>query len=178
MLHVFHASIHFDFTCSLHNNSLEGCTLKFNTQHSQVWNQLFILLCASIHCKLLFFFTWPGFTLVWPIFMPIIHWSIYICTSIAIVIGLANHKKHPGIFGLSFTKISINHVTLPDVFIKRTSLPMTSPVSFCHCKNQLFKINFILIPNSLGVYAADLEYKLCCWRCSLIVSYVAYVCFW
>lgn len=93
MLHVFHASIHFEFTCSLHNKSLEGCTLKFNTQHSQVWNQLFILLCASIHCKLLFFFTWPGFTLVWPIFMPIIHWSIYICTSIALVIGLANHKK-------------------------------------------------------------------------------------
>lgn len=141
MLHVFHASIHFDFTCSLHNNSLEGCTLKFNTQHSQVWNQLFILLCASIHCKLLFFFTWPGFTLVWPIFMPIIHWSIYICTSIAIVIGLANHKKHPGMFGVSFTKISINHVTLPDVFIKRTSLPMTSPISFCHCINKLFKIN-------------------------------------
>lgn len=157
MLHVFHASIHFDFTCSLHNNSLEGCTLKFNTQHSQVWNQLFILLCASIHCKLLFFFTWPGFTLVWPIFMPIIHWSIYICTSIAIVIGLANHKKHPGIFGLSFTNISINHVTLPDVFIKRTSLPMTSPVSLCHCINKLFKINFFLIPNSLGVYAADLD---------------------
>lgn len=38
--------------------------LKFNTQHSQVWNQLFILLCASIHCKLLFFFL-PGLALLW-----------------------------------------------------------------------------------------------------------------
>lgn len=68
--------------------------LYFKIQYTTLPGLKSIIYSALCFNSLYFFYTWPGFTLVWPIFMPIIHWSIYICTSIAIVIGLANHKKN------------------------------------------------------------------------------------
>lgn len=67
--------------------------LYFKIQYTTLPGLKSIIYSALCFNSLHFFYTWPDFTLVWPIFMPIIHWSVYICTSIAIVIGLANHKK-------------------------------------------------------------------------------------